>query len=326
MNLKKVLISLLLISLTSIIVMVIQVTGSLQNDPVNPDERDFRENCRLLGIVARRSTPPDQIFDILSKFKRPSSPQRNGWSLSTYSNYSHGGLLSVPGEPMIIRSERDVYDDQDIYTAVSQLMVRIRPCLMIGHLRNSSSGCTDVADPHPFHRILHGTHYLMIHNGGVWGEDLKVLSDELVGNYGQPVNCPDMPIDSEYLFLYLMKLIDQTGLDPMSACESWALSLLTHFSDEWNALNILFTDGESIYGARISYQMSSFFLYYSELDGMAGYAISTQSLGHGWTMIPNMTTFRFHAGEPATIRKIIIPQSIPQTDPIIPPAEPIQIR
>ena len=265
-------------------------------DPDSADRRDRQENCRLLGIVDRVPPDTDAIATILKSFAFPSYPQDSGWSLSAYSNYETGGLLGVPGEPMIIRSQVPIIQDRNTWNAVTNLVTRLEPELIIGHLRNASSGCSFIADPHPFKADYDGRTYLFCHNGGVWDKDLEIIRTQLIKGDTEPQNCPGSPIDSEILFIYLMELIEFHNGDVWRAVYDWSVTLTSKLYRDWNALNILLTDGEIIWAVRISYKSDRFFLRYQSLPDKEGWAISTQDLGPGWTHLPNYSVSEFRAG------------------------------
>ncbi len=270
--------------------------------PVDP--RDLRENCRLLGIVSK--LPPNQssIFEILQTFGLPSYPQNNGWSLACYSDISKGGLLAVPGEPMIIRSQIPAAQDVDLFQAASTLMLRLKPSLLLGHLRNASSGCQHIADPHPFSMEFDNKQFLMIHNGGIWGKDLDYLIDYLISGQTLPKSCPGSPIDSEYLFIYLMELIEKNNGEVWISLRQWAETLIEVLGDEWNALNILVTDGEILWGVRMSYRQDRFTLHYSTSPDYELSSVSTQALDSNWLHLPNFSLFEMRAGHPVYIEML----------------------
>ncbi|GEM_PF-4054266 len=278
-----------------------------------PDPREERENCRLLGIVSRRPQPVSFFEDVLYRFRSPRYHQNNGWSLSAYSEYFDGGRLSIPGFPQVFRSERDVQEDTDLYDQVSAYMLRIRPTVLIGHLRNASSGCAQVADPHPFQRFHDGKHWLFIHNGGVWGADFQILEQELLGGHYIPENCPDYPIDSELLFVYLLKLMDEHDLPPFEACKLWGGILLKTFGSEWNALNIILTDGETLWAVRCSYADNRFLLNYQTYGESDAFAVTTEILDHGWQDIGNMKVAEFQIGRPPRIEELPLPSPVEPT-------------
>ncbi|MBN1297900.1 class II glutamine amidotransferase [bacterium] len=268
------------------------------------DIREVRENCRLLGVVNHPQPDVDVITTLLKGFRSPSYPQDSGWSLAAYSNYETGGYLGIPNRPMIVRSQVPILDDHRIWNSVSELIVRLEPEIVIGHLRNASSGCMHIADPHPFEQEYLGKHYLMIHNGGIWGKDLEYLTGTLMTSNAEPVNCPGDPIDSEYVFLYLMERVKAHDGDTWSAIHEWASTLAQSMTRDWNAMNIIFTDGHILWAVRMSYRSDRFTLQYKPVANSTGYAVSTQALGPGWTPLPNFCLAEFRAGHPAFLYDI----------------------
>jgi predicted glutamine amidotransferase len=269
------------------------------------------ENCRLLGAVIRPGSSQSYVTSILDSFRKTSFPQHSGWSLSIFSNYLNGGKLSIPGEPMIIRSDRFIDQDLAMYQAISNLCSRMLPDVVIGHIRNASSGCVGVGDPHPFVLTVQGKHYLFIHNGSVWGQDYSVLVDDLLKGQVIPQNCPGSPVDSEFLFHYLIKIMVDYRLEPFEACQIWASTLVKAFGNEWNALNIILTDGESLWAVRCSSSSSRFPLHYTQFGHSIGYAVSTESLEQDWIPLENFTVARFRTGCRPRIEPLDLEMSLP---------------
>lgn len=282
-----------------------ETPATITNPPAgSADQRDLRENCRLLGIIGRPYADPLYLEDSLIEFGKPSYPQHNGWSLSLFSDITQGGYLAVPGKPMIIRSPISSTQDFNLFETTASLVIRLRPTIVIGHLRNASSGCTVVGDPHPFEWEYEGRTFLMIHNGGVWGKDLDYIRENLISGRTIPSSCPETPIDSEYLFIYLMELIEEMDGDIWGALHEWATTLISALEDDWNALNILLTDGEILWGVRISYHPDRFLLHYQIPQDYSGGAISTEALGLGWTRLFNYSLIEMRAGYPALIERL----------------------
>ncbi|MBN1354928.1 class II glutamine amidotransferase [bacterium] len=282
------------------------IPGRHSLQPIEPGS-DERENCRLFGMIKALPEKTGDLNRYLERFAGPSRPQRSGWSLSIFSDYEKGGTIGTPGLPMILRSEMNVRDDLPTFEMASELFLRLKPNLILGHLRNASSGCLDIVDPHPFQSIVRDRHFLFIHNGGVWGEDLIVLTHDLLGGESAPANCPDVPVDSEYLFLYYKYILENIASKPYEACRIWLTSLIASFNDEWNALNVLITDGYSIWAIRSSRNDTGFNLHYKSFDNGSGYLISTEALDPDFILLDNFTIAQFRPGEPPRIETVISP-------------------
>jgi predicted glutamine amidotransferase len=282
------------------------------------DIRSSRENCRLLGIVSRMPSQATFIDETLDRFRDPLYSQQNGWGIGVYSDINHGGKLGIPGVPMVIRSDVNVEDDLDLFHAVRALTVRLQPACILAHLRNASSGCSDIADPHPFQREINGKTFLFVHNGGIWGNDLQMLITELLEGNEQTLNCPGTPIDSEYLFLYLLQILETMDSDPYTACKIWTKNLLSRVTDEWNGLNFILTDGETLWAVRCSYRSSSFPLHYYQFQQNDAYAISTEALDYGWHLMENFSVIELKIGSPPRI------EAIPEIPAVTPMPEMIE--
>jgi predicted glutamine amidotransferase len=245
------------------------------------------ENCRLFGAVSESFDDMARIAVLLDRFSHPSLEQDSGWSLSCYSDFSLKGVLSIPGYPMVIRSHVPIIDDAAMFLACTELITRMEPQVILGHLRSSTSGCAFTADPHPFVRKLNGKWYAFSHNGAVWDADLATLIS-LVGSWGEPENCPGIPIDSEYLFLYLLKTIDESVYDELDAITESVSTLRGAFGEDWNAINFTLTDGYTLWGVRCRREDDRFRLHYHALDlEHSGYVIATDRLSPNAILMNN---------------------------------------
>ncbi|MCD4652527.1 class II glutamine amidotransferase [bacterium] len=239
---------------------------------------DDRENCRIFAAIADPFYNTDRIVELLERFSYPTRPQSNGWSLSCYNDINKKGLLAIPGFPMVVRSNIPIVFDHDVFSSTIDLVTRESPEVILGHLRNSTSGCFYVADPHPFLRKFNGKWYTFMHNGGIWGEDLDRLK-ELVGNWSQPINCPESPIDSEYLFLYVLKVMEKMGYSGFEALDYCISNLHEILGFRWNAMNIIMSDGETVWGVRSRRGTAGFRLHYHSVDlELSGYVLTTDRI------------------------------------------------
>ena len=268
--------------------------------PTKPQISTERENCRLFGVVCNDGAPSDYLKKALKDFANPSLPQYSGWSIGYYSEYFNNGLLGIPGKPQIIRSAQEIEYDQEIFHSVSNLAIREFHNVIISHLRNASSGCINIADPHPFEFQVGEKTYLFAHNGGVWGNDLKMIVDDLLDDFSKPQTCPDTPIDSEYLALYLQKILTYEESHPFEACHIWLQTLLDHLHGDWNALNIILTDGIKIWTVRSSTTWHRFPLNYKRLPLSSGYMISTDG-DWDWIALDNHSVGEFSVRYPPKI-------------------------
>jgi len=241
-------------------------------------EGPTRENCRIFAAVADPFNRIDRVVELLNRFSYPTRPQESGWSLTCYSEISRKGYLPITGYPMIVRSHMPIIFDHEIYSSTVNLVTREDPGVILGHLRNSTSGCSYVANPHPFLREFNGKWYTFMHNGGVWGSDLDFLKN-LLDEWASPINCPESPIDSEYLFLYVLKTMETMGYTEFEALDHCVSTLLEGFGTDWNAMNIIMSDGETVWGVRSRRGQNGFRLHYHSLDlELSGYILTTDRI------------------------------------------------
>lgn len=266
------------------------------------------ENCRLFGVATLSPQTYQDYDDYLMKFQYPTQHQYSGWSLGFYSEYYAGGMLSIPGMPMVIRSHLPVIYDRAMFRSIHDLAIRMRPQVLLAHQRNASSGCVEVADPHPFMRSFNGKWYLFQHNGGVWGRDLEILINSLVANYATPENCPDTPIDSEYLFLFFLKIMAKTGWDEFNSLQLWAGILQRYLVNRnWNACNIIVTEGLNLWAVKLRRNQSGFELTYHRGPQARTYVVSTEALGEDWYPLFNDSVYYFKPGHEPLWRPIRAP-------------------
>jgi len=260
-----------------------------ENSDVNSFQIKQREieNCRIFAAVADPFYNIDRVVTLLERFSYPTRPQESGWSLTCYSDVTLKGYLSVPGYPMVVRSHVPIIFDHEIYSATVNLVSREDPNVILGHLRNSTSGCSYVANPHPFVREFNGKWYTFMHNGGIWGNDLDTLKTLLDG-WANPENCPEAPIDSEYFFLYILRTMDILGYSEFDALDYCISTLKEQFGNQWNAMNIIMSDGETVWGVRSRRGQYGFRLHYHALDlGLSGYILTTDRISPNAIFLKN---------------------------------------
>jgi predicted glutamine amidotransferase len=293
------------VALLAVLAPLLLLPAGDRGGPPEP-EPTAPEQCRLFGMVTADPEQTEEYSLDLSEFGRPSSWQGSGWSIAAYSDYYQGGLLAVPGEPMVVRSQVPVTEDRLIFESVRLLATRLEPGVLIAHLRNASSGCTEVADPHPFVGQARGRTFLLIHNGGVWGQDMEHIRQKLFFKPREPRSCPDQPIDSEYLFLNLLDRLEASPADDLEVIYDWASTIRRGLTIYWSAFNVLVTDGRTIWAVRSVRRNGGYPLHYRSTPGFRCHVISTEALESArWRPLPNDTFAVFEAGAPPLLAPLI---------------------
>jgi len=225
--------------------------------------------CRMLGVIARPGQTlgiSDNIqelnpflYDELETLRQQggSGPwpynNRDGWGMVTY---SRDALRSTAH---IVRSEIEAYADSGYFDSTETLLNRESVNLLVGHLRQTSSGATGIENPHPFHTVDEaGVEYCFAHNGDVD----KLLLRELIGDEWLSAHPPQTHgggawddegwydiVDSELFFFWILKNIELSG-DVLSGITTALTTLEEQIPN--HVKNFLFSDGTDLYAYRSS--------------------------------------------------------------------------
>jgi predicted glutamine amidotransferase len=170
-----------------------------------------------------------------------SQAHRNGWGLSFFEEGMHYLNRGLP----------PAYEDSLFDVAVDTLL-QSRSQLALAHIRNCSSGLCDIPDPHPFSRDFLGKPWLLAHNGDIDKQVLLSLIDPLFLDSHPPHtgSSPEEWVDSELYFLYLLQELEISGGELLPALAEVVLQLRLRLPGEYAYLNILLTDGESLWAYR----------------------------------------------------------------------------
>lgn len=149
------------------------------------------------------------------------------------------------GWGILFAQERDSYIFREPAPAATSELTRMivrneRPCKqLIAHVRRASVGGVELANTHPFDRVVQGRRHAFAHNGGLPGienhADTQSLLSQRVGD-----------TDSELAFLLLLERLQAASSnDPTARVE-----VFTRFAAEMRELgsaNFLFFDGERLF-------------------------------------------------------------------------------
>lgn len=225
--------------------------------------------CRMLGVIAL----PDQslsstylnddwhpyLMEELEEFRLQGGSgewpynNRDGWGMITYH------MAQNLRESQTIRSEIEAYSDVDFYDQTSALLSTNEVNMLIGHLRQTSSGADNIENPHPFvYTSGNGQTYSFGHNGDLNKDDLR----ELIGDDWLTLHPPQTygsgpwngsgwadVVDSELFFLWIMLNIEssETVVDGIIQ----ALMVL-EAQQPYNVKNFLLSDGDDLFAYRRS--------------------------------------------------------------------------
>lgn len=225
--------------------------------------------CRMLGVIALPGESLSTTFgsgeyhpflmEELEAFRLQGGSggwpynNRDGWAMTGY----HLNLDIINAQT--VRSDIEAYSDVDYYYSTSTLLVADQVPLILGHLRQTSSGATGIDNPHPFiFTAENGDIYSFAHNGDVGKEELRALIGDEWLSQNPPQTFGGGPwdgsgwndiVDSELFFFWIVQNIQETGsvLDGIQQ----ALVVLEE-QQPFQLKNFLFSDGRDLYGYRRS--------------------------------------------------------------------------
>lgn len=264
----------------------------LREDPPEP------HNCRLWALIGH-DYPDTLLRDQLqvgsiTSLRELGGSNRDGWGFA----YDPGERWQMPFSGFLYRrggpQANDPYDpDYDL--AVEEL-VAVRPTAIVGHVRAGTSGHFDLPDPHPFlHPRASDRTMAFAHNGGV--EESILLA--MIGDYldTHPLEYTEGlpgsgPIDSELLFVYLLKYKDEhPELASFSEAIPPAIREVIKETGS-SSLNVTMTQGDTLYA------IATFPLSYYPRSVAAGdlpspyWVVASQVMGStalGWGTIASGT-------------------------------------
>ncbi len=237
--------------------------------------------CRMLGVIALPGESLSSTYvngewhpylmEELEEFRLQGGsggwPYSNsdGWAMTAY--HISGESL----ETLTARSALEAFSDNGYYYEASNLLAPVEVPLLLGHLRQTSSGADGIDNPHPFlYTTTSGTTYSFAHNGDLNKADLReLIGDEWLSlhppqTYGSgPWNGSgwDDVVDSELFFFWLVMNIESS--ETMVAGIMQALNVLEE-QQPYNIKNFLFSDGSDLIAYRRS--LASDIYYFDALN------------------------------------------------------------
>ncbi len=260
--------------------------------------------CNLMGAIALNGTTLKEtanrnVFNVVSnKFKTQSPANPNGWGLSYFTSAS--GFDTGQGK---IFTSADKYNVNDYMlsnryasscyangdgvqptqydTAIQEIFAQANyPEVIVGHLRNGTSGNTspNYPNPHPF-VYENGTHsFTFVHNGSIYGGgnnpvtneclDMKnaVLNYEATNNDDNLFALANTNLDSSIYFAYLMMHIKLNDWDILRGLSQ---ALAGKNCNNSTGYNFILSDGCDLYAYRYSNSTTSRTLSYVYFNNVA---------------------------------------------------------
>lgn len=204
--------------------------------------------CHLFGYAFAAGAGSEAWLGSLSadlyEQSQPERSSRDGWGF--------GYFLTPPlpwiERPIVLRSGAPASDDDlrwDAAVAEAAAHGLGGASVVLGHVRNSSSGPDGGAlpDPHPFADSLAGRWWLFAHNGATPVDTLvHWLDPEFLA--GHPLDYAPVHVDSELLFRYCLQEISAAG-----SARAGLRAALGRVAQEQYACNLCLTDGDTLWAA-----------------------------------------------------------------------------
>ncbi|MFH1174231.1 MAG: class II glutamine amidotransferase [archaeon] len=231
-------------------------------------------NCRMWAAVGNTLDAQQQLLEGGHSLKQLGQYNRNGWGMVSYTNQTnvYRGILPASED-----------------TAFDNAAMNISGNIIIAHVRACSSGCCDIADPHPFVKTFRGKTWSLAHNGNINKDVLFKLIDDAYLQDHPVQTCPDNPIDSELYFIYLEKLIEETNGNVEDAIFQATTTLMQYGQ---STLNILFSDGTTLWAYK---QGNTLYYTYDIRQGKT--FVASEPLNSGWTALEDGQLLIIREGE-----------------------------
>ena len=241
--------------------------------------------CRMIAVFGVQ----DRQKILLTAFKQLSltgivpegaSPgHKDGWGIVVYDRDMPRYLDRKPTDPLTGLD----------YESAMEGVTRMRPQVIIGHLRKASCGCNSIENTQPFV----SSQWSFAHNGTIWSPELRQIGNEN---------------DSAAYFRTLLDGLRSSNIEPeLAAAVKKIRDRIARHGDNsgrtYSSLTCLLSDGKSIYAVRDVAEDSScdyYTMYYRVFT--KGIVFCQEKIIDGrWEPIQNKTLVAFHPGEDVRI-------------------------
>ncbi|MBC8368059.1 class II glutamine amidotransferase [bacterium] len=220
-------------------------------------------NCRFWGAISSVMDSVklhDQLIVQPQSLENISPSNPNGWALVHFAGENIYPIIRRGANPAI---EDPIYDMA--VAKAGEDSARI----VIGHVRNCTSGLCDIPNPHPFYRFMNGKHWFLAHNGTIYKHVLMdLLRPEFLAAH-PPVNGENLEewIDSELYFLYILQTLEDHNWQMAPAMGEVVEWLRVRVMGDAEQLNFVMSDGSTLWayreGIKLYYQFNTEAVPYS---------------------------------------------------------------
>lgn len=194
--------------------------------------------CRLLALINSKVKEARITLDCFRNLAKtgkvpPKSAigHKDGWGIAAYKK----------GEVVYFFKNKDNALDDEEYQKTVDKLEKIKPNVIIGHLRKSSCGLNKIENTHPFDN----GNYIFCHNGTIFNSNEIPLNDKFR-------KFAKGETDSEKLFLYILQILKESKKSTSKITESVILKAIVRIRNymDYTAMNFIFSDGEFLWTLR----------------------------------------------------------------------------
>lgn len=240
------------IAVAAVFALLALPVGTANGEPATEITQPDPGNCWIWGAASLDGDPlpAAELYRQLRDGPHPTvfdqgMSEPDGWSLT--------GWAPEAAEPGIVRDPDPVALDGEDFDREVDGLVEGAPALALAHFRNTSSGCTpEEGNPHPFLRQVDGGPWILQHNGTVSRTWLQSLIGPAYLADHPPHVCPDDPVDSELILIFLGHRIEHR-CDDLSVEEALFEAFTELAADHGGSgANLLISEGSRLWALRLA--------------------------------------------------------------------------
>lgn len=212
-------------------------------------------DCRLMALMGVNghnlsavsngdTTFTHFTYPSLLRLQELGSTNDDGWGLVWY-DYTDNGAQINPTN--ILRSSEAANVDPSFVDAIAQIGAST-PKILMGHVRNASSGSSNIPDPHPFIMRYGDRDYSFMHNGTVDADSIEILIQNSDSTW--LIAHPFVTnVDSERYFSWIMLNIHLENGNILQGIKNALLPIYNEAtaSSSYSHINFILSDGLDIY-------------------------------------------------------------------------------
>jgi predicted glutamine amidotransferase len=252
----------------------------------------------MWGMITTGNFNDSTIRSSLKGLQKLGALNPTGWGIGFYTQTVKGYEIPVIHRGMW-RADLDWHFD-----TIADLLANNIFKSGLAHVRNASSGYTNIPGPHPFYTksLTRNFDMMFAHNGTL---DVSLLQEQLGSytdynhyGYARNNNLNEPNLDSDLYRLYLMKWIDEHPTDHITKCLVKGMtSLIDTIGENYLYNFILASKGDTMWALRFNAS-----LYYRYNDNPSGktWEVASEPIGenNGWIEANDHCLYVFTPNQP----------------------------